>query len=171
MRNALWAAAILALAVPALSLVACQPAGEPETAAPAADTGPTDEELLHQLAADFVTAWNAADATAVAALWTEDGDTLNQTGHHKGRAAVEESYRQSFEGPFKGTTVAVETTSVRFLQPDVAIADGTYAISGFPEGVDVPGAGLWTNVNLKVDGQWLIACSRPMVPQEAPVAD
>jgi uncharacterized protein (TIGR02246 family) len=169
MRNALWAAAILALAVPALSLVGCQPVGEPETAAPAAE--PTDEELLHQLAADFEKAWGAADATAVAALWTEDGDSLSQTGHHKGRAAVEESYRQSFEGPFKGTTVDIEMTSVRFLQPDLAIADGTYVVSG-AEGVDVPGGnGQWTNVNMKVGDQWLIACSRPMIPQEAPAAD
>lgn len=168
MRSALWGAAILALAVPALVLVGCQPAGEPETAVPA---GPTDEELLHQLAADFEKAWGEADATAVATYWTEDGDYLTQTGHHKGRAAVEEAYRQFFEGPFKDTTVDIETTSFRFLQPDVVVADGTYAVSG-PEGAEVPGGnGLWTNVNVKVGDQWLIASSRPMVPQEAPTAE
>jgi uncharacterized protein (TIGR02246 family) len=174
MRSAGWAAAILALAVPALVLVGCQPAGEPETAAPAAETGPTDEEQLRQLAADFETAWGEADAAAIAALWTEDGDSVNPTGHHKGRAAVEEAYRQGFAGPYKDTTIDVEMTSVRLLQPDLAIADGTYKISPIEgaEGADIFAAnGLWTDVNVKVGDQWRIACSRPMVPVEAPEAD
>ncbi len=174
MRNASWVTAILTLAVPVVILVGCQPAGEPETTAPAAAAEPSDEELLHQLAAGFEEAWGVGDAAAVAAFWTEDGDTLNATGHFKGRSAVEESYRQSFEGPFKGTSIDIEMTSVRYLQPDLAVADGTYQVSGFEgaEGEDAPVVnGLWTNMNVKVEGQWLIACSRPMVPLEAPAAE
>jgi uncharacterized protein (TIGR02246 family) len=169
MRNALWAAAILA--IPALVLVGCQPAEEPETAAPAE---PTDEEVLHQLTTAFETAWGAADATAIAALWTENGDSTTLGVHSKGRAAVEESYQQGFAGPYKGTTIDVDMTSVRFVQPDLAIADGTYTISGLEaaEGADVlPAAGMWMNVSVKVEGQWLIASSRPMVPLEAPAAE
>ena len=65
-------------------------------------------------------------------------------------------------------------TSVRFLQPDVAVADGTYVITGAkgPGGEDLPAIeGLWSNVNVKAGGQWLIACSRPMLPVERPAGD
>ena len=73
--------------------------------------------------------------------------------------------------PLKGTRIDIEMTSVRHLQPDVAVADGTYEITGIkgPDGEDLPATkGLWMNVNMKVGGKWYIACSRPMVPLEAP---
>ena len=155
-------------AVPAFCLVGCQPAAEPE---PAATPAPTDEELLHQLASGFETAWGQGDAAAVAAFWTEDGDTLNENGHFQGRSAVEENYRQGFETIYKGTSIDIEMTSVRFLQPGVAVADGTYEVTGAtgPEGEELPAVkGLWMNVNVKVGGKWHISCSRPMVPVEAP---
>jgi uncharacterized protein (TIGR02246 family) len=171
MRTVLRIAITVSLAVaPALVFVACQPAEEPEAAATPA---PTDEELLQQLASDFEAAWGQGDAAALAALWTEDGDTVTGDGHFQGRSAVEEYYRGGFESVFKGTTIDIETTSFRFIQPDVAVADGTYEISGAtaPEGEELPVLkGLWTNVNVKVDGKWSIACSRPMVPLEAPEA-
>jgi uncharacterized protein (TIGR02246 family) len=155
-------------AVPALVLVGCQPAEEPE---PAAAPAPTDEELLHQLASDFEVAWGQGDAAAIAAFWTEDGDTVDENGHFQGRSAVEDNYRQGFETIYKGTSIAIEMTSVRFLRPDVAVADGTYTITGAtgPEGEELPAInGLWMNVNVKADDKWYIGSSRPMVPVEAP---
>jgi uncharacterized protein (TIGR02246 family) len=169
MRTVLRIATTVSLAVvPALMLVGCQPAEEPEAAATPA---PTDEELLHQLASDFESAWGQGDAAAIAAFWTEDGDTLNERGHHQGRAAVEQTYREGFETIYEGTSVDIEMTSVRFLQPDVAVADGTYEITDatVPEGEEVPPLkGLWMNVNVKVGEKWHIACSRPMIPVEPP---
>jgi uncharacterized protein (TIGR02246 family) len=172
MRTVLRIATTVSLAVvPALMLMGCQPAAEPEAAATPA---PTDEELLQQLAADFEAAWGQADAAAIAAFGTEDGDILNERGHHQGRAAVEETYRDGFETIYKGTSIDIEITSVRFLQPDVAVADGTYEVTGatVPEGEEAPTLkGLWMNVNVKVDEKWYISCSRPMVPVEAPGDD
>jgi uncharacterized protein (TIGR02246 family) len=171
MRTVLQTALTVSLAVvAALALVGCQPAEEPEAAATPA---PTDEELLNQLAADFETAWGQGDAAALAALWTEDGDTVTADGHFQGRSAVEEYYRNGFETALKGTSIEVETTSVRFLQSGVAVADGTYEITGAtpPEGEQLPALkGLWMNVNVKVGDEWRIACSRPMVPVEPPEA-
>ena len=171
MRTVLRIALTVSVAVvPALVLVGCQPAAEPEAAATPA---PTDEELLQQLASDFETAWGQGDAAAVAAFWTEDGDTMNENGHFQGRSAVEENYRQGFETIYKGTSIAIEVTSVRFLQPDVAVVDGTYEVTGAtgPEGEELPAIkGLWMNVNVKEGGKWYIACSRPMIPIEAPEA-
>ena len=152
----------------------CQqaPEPEPEAAAPVA-AAPSDEELLHQLAADFAATWDKGDAAEMAGYWTETGDTVTADGHFQGRAAIQEYYNQGFGGPYAGTSIVIKMTSVRFLQPDVAVADGTYVITGAkgPDGGDLPAVdGLWSNVSVKAGDQWLIACSRPMVPIERPAA-
>lgn len=158
----------------AFSGVACQQAPEPAPEAAAVPAAPSDEDLLHQLAKDFATTWAKGDAAELSAYWTEEGDTLPAEGHFVGRAAVKEYYTQGFGGPYAGTTIAIAMTSVRFLQPDVALADGTYVVTGAkgPDGEDMPALeGLWTNVNVKVGGQWLIASSRPMIAVEKPAGD
>lgn len=170
MRIVLRIVMMVSLGATAFVGVACQTAPPPE---PESAAAPTDEELLSAMLSDFQTAWAQNDPTAVAALFTEDGDSLTTQGHSQGRAAVEDGYRQSFEGPFKGTTIAVQTTSVRLLQSDVAVTDGTYEISGIkgPEGEDLPSTkGLWTGVNVKTADGWRIGCSRPMIPIPPPDA-
>ena len=130
--------------------------------------------MLHQLAAEFAATWGKGDAAELAGYWTEDGDTVTADGHFEGRAAIEEYYREGFGGPYAGTSIAIEMTSVRFLQPDLAVADGTYAVTGAkgPGGEELPALeGLWMNVNVKVDGRWLIASGRTMVPVEPPGED
>ncbi len=116
----------------------------------------------------------AGDAAGLSGFWTETGDTLSADGHFPGRAAIQEYYAQGFGGPYAGTSIAVSMASARFLQPDVAVADGTYAVTGArgPGGEEMPAIeGQWTNVNVKVGGQWLIASSRPMIPVAKPAGD
>jgi len=173
MRTVLQATLMVALVATAFAGVACQqaPVPEPETEAAAA---PTDEELLHELAAGFAETWNRGDAAGLSGFWTEDGDTWNADGHFEGRPAIQEYYTQAFAGPYAGTSIAIETTGVRFLKPDVAVADGTYVVTGAtgPDGEEMPALeGLWSNVNVKVGGEWRIATSRPMVPVERPEGD
>ena len=173
MRNVLRIAMMVCLAVAALGGVACQQAPEPAPEAQAPPP-PSDEDLLHALAADFSSTWGKGDAAELSGYWTESGDTVTADGHFAGRAAIQEYYTQGFSGPFAGTQLDVKTTRVRFLQPDLALASGTYAVTGAkgPDGEDLPAMnGLWTNVNLKVGDQWLIASSRPMIPIEPPAAD
>jgi uncharacterized protein (TIGR02246 family) len=167
---------IVLLLAAALSGVGCQqaPEPEPEAAAAATPAAPSDEDLLHELAADFAATWDKADAAELSSYWTETGDTLTADGHFEGRAAIQDYYSQGFAGPYAGTGIAIEMTSVRFLQPDVAVADGTYVITGAkgPGGEDLPAIeGLWFNVNVKAGGQWLIASSRPMLAVERPAGD
>jgi uncharacterized protein (TIGR02246 family) len=170
MRTVLRITMMLCLAA-ALAGVGCQQAPEPEPEAAAPAPAPSDEELLHQLAADFQATWGRGDAAELAGYFTEAGDTMTADGHFQGRAAIQEYYTAGFGGPFAGTSIAIEMTAVRFLQPDVAVADGTYTVTGAkgPDGADLAAAeGLWSNVNVKVGGQWLIACQRPMIPIERP---
>ncbi|MEV4224652.1 SgcJ/EcaC family oxidoreductase [Nonomuraea sp. NPDC049725] len=51
-------------------------------------------------------AWNAGDATAYAALFTEDADYITFAGtDSRGREEIESSHRWLFEGPLKGSTM------------------------------------------------------------------
>lgn len=173
MRTVLQATMMVALVATAFAGVACQqaPAPEPETEAAAA---PTDEEQLDELAAAFAETWGKGDAAGLSGFWTEGGDTLTAEGHFVGRTAVQDYYTRAFAGPYAGTTIVIQMTGVRFLKPDVAVADGTYVVTGAkgPGGEELPALeGQWSNVNVKVGGKWLIASSRPMVPVERPEGD
>ena len=174
MRIVVRIALLVAVAAVGFTGMACQQAPEPAPEKAAAPVAPSDEDLLHTLAKDWVAAWNAGDAAALSGFWTETGDNLTADGHFQGRAAIQENYTQGFGGPYAGTTIAIEMTAVRFLQPDVAVADGTYVITGAkgPDGAEMPALkGRWTNVNVKAGDHWLIASSRPMIPVVKPAGD
>jgi len=166
---------MMGLAASAFLFAGCQPAGQPEGETPAAEPAApvmSDEDAIRKVADDFVVAWNAGDADSIAGLFAEDGDSLAPDGaYYKGRDAVAANYRTSFEGMYKGTTITISTTSIRILEPDVAIGDGTYEIAGLKdaEGQDMPNIkGMFTNIMTKMGDKWLMACSRPMVPIEMP---
>ncbi|GAA3317373.1 SgcJ/EcaC family oxidoreductase [Nonomuraea dietziae] len=66
-------------------------------------------------------AWNAGDATAYAAWFTEDADYISFDGTHtRGRQAIESSHRWLFEGPLRGSTMSTPDSDVQVKQ----LADG-----------------------------------------------
>jgi uncharacterized protein (TIGR02246 family) len=154
--------------ISAFLVAACQPGGEPEgeEAAPATEPAMSDEDAINQIADEFVAAWG--DAKAVAALWAVDGDSRGYDGTlFSGREQVEKRYAELFEGVYKDTTFALSATSIRFLQPDVAMVDGSFEIRGMKDadGNDLPATkGMYMNVTIKEGDRWYILCSRPMVP-------
>ncbi|GAB2958364.1 SgcJ/EcaC family oxidoreductase [Nonomuraea fastidiosa] len=69
-------------------------------------------------------AWNAGDATAYAALFTEDADYITFDGRlTQGRDAIESSHRWLFDGPLKGSTMAAPADT-RFKR----LADGAVLV-------------------------------------------
>ena len=69
------------------------------TQKPAAQVDPseTDIKLIRAGSEVFVTAFNKHDAKAVAALWTEDGEYIDDTGRTiAGRDAIEKDYAAFF---------------------------------------------------------------------------
>jgi uncharacterized protein (TIGR02246 family) len=153
-----------------LALAACQP-----TEAPPAETTETasmsDEDMIRARTDEFEQAVLNADAKAIGALFVEDADLVDQAGNmHHGRLAIEERYQKLFEGPYKGAQGNLEIASVRFVRPDIAVIDGTYELTGLKsaEGQDLPAVkGMFTNVSVKQNGQWMLHCSRPMLPMKA----
>ncbi len=124
----------------------------------------SDKEALAQNAEAFIEAFNKGNAKALAAFWTPDGDYTKESGHClKGRETLEKAFRSFFEEN-KGLTLRIESESLRFVTPEVAIEDGTT--------LDLDSSGSpsrharYTIVHVKKDGKWFLSSVReaPFVP-------
>jgi uncharacterized protein (TIGR02246 family) len=142
------------LAVPALLLGLTARAGS--AGQPEGDR--KDKEALAKNAEAFVEAFHKADAKALAAFWAPDGDYTDQTGRHlKGRAAIEKAFQGLFS-EHKGLKLRIDSDSLRFVTPDVAVEDGTTAV--IPPDGGPPSRARYTIVHVKKDGQWLLGSVR-----------
>ena len=127
---------------------------------------PGDEKALEERSETFVAAFNKEDIKVMAACYAPDCDFLSADGQRvKGRDTLEKYFAKGF-AESKGLTLKHSDSSVRFLKPDVAIADGTWEITGRPDGI--PARGHYTAILMKRDGQWLIVYDRPVVPVQPP---
>src|SRR5262245_13932397 len=99
-------------------------------ALPAQPPAPAAEEAaVKSLIQRYVDARDARDSDAVAALFTADADQYTTAGDwRRGRAqVVAGTAASSRQNPGDRS---IEIVSVRFITPDVAIADGNYRIGG-----------------------------------------
>lgn len=141
-----------------LVLVLCSLAAPAISAqAPAALVGASEEAAVRAVIERYVSARDDRDAAALAELFTADADQYTTTGDwRRGRAqmlpGMAESSRQN-----PGSR-GIEVRAVRFLTPDVALADGAYLIAGS----DLP---RWTTIAVvREAGVWRIAAIRNMTP-------
>src|SRR5262245_31106773 len=126
---------------------------------------PADEKAIRERNEAFVAAFNKGDIKAMAATYAPDADFLSAEGKRvKGRAELEQYFAKGF-GENQGLKLKHADCTIRFLKPDVAIGDGTWEITGRPEGKATKG--LYTAVWMKRDGKWLVVYDRPMVPLQA----
>ena len=122
---------------------------------------PKDEAAVKAVVARYVEAREKRDAAAIEALFTKDADQLVSSGEwRKGRDAVVKGTLASSESTGGHRTITIE--NVRFLSPDVAIADGRYEITGTASGQD---RRMWSTFVIArgTDG-WKIAAIRNMLP-------
>jgi uncharacterized protein (TIGR02246 family) len=118
---------------------------------------------LQKAASDFVTSYNNKDAAAVAALFTENGETINLAGEvtTSGRAEIKTRYETILSDP-ECPEIAVEVNSVRLITPSLAIEDGVYYLAP-ADGEGTVQSITYTAVLLKNDkGAWEIASSRSL---------
>ena len=86
---------------------------------------------IHKLIDGVYETWNAGDAAAYAALFTEDADYITYFGLRlKGRQAIDEGHRDLFKMPIK--IEAADEPSVRMLSDTDAlvIATGASVVNG-----------------------------------------
>lgn len=124
---------------------------------------------LEAAAANFILAYNAKDAAAVAALFAEDGEITDLLAEDitSGRAGIEARYAEIFAAE-DVPSVAVEVDSVRLVAPTLAIEDGTVHYT--PPGEDKPArSSSYTAVLTKGEnGEWKIASTRGLGDASTP---
>jgi uncharacterized protein (TIGR02246 family) len=124
-------------------------------------------EELKAAAAAFEKAFNAGNATAIAAQFLENAEAVDDEGNVlTGRDQIEASFTALFKD-FPKARIAIELTSLRRLGPDVAVEDGYSTTTLDP---DEPGSrSPYTVVHLRRQGRWLIASVRDF-PADVPEA-
>jgi uncharacterized protein (TIGR02246 family) len=114
-----------------------------------------DANLIRQSSEAFSKAFDKGDAKAVAALWTEDGQLVDEAGKaFNGRPAIEAVYAKFFQ-EHPGAKIKVAIDSVRMLNDDTAIEEGRAALDPLPVGAAE--SAKYTAVHIKQDGKWQMA--------------
>ena len=131
-------------------------------------TRPNEEDAIKDTWWRFSTAWQRGDVQEVAAVFDPDGDhRLLATGGRvvQGRPNLERAFARAFAHRAGNCrrTLECALTSVRFLQSDVAIVDGTLTFGPRvqSEGRPLPaGEEPFTAVMRRHDQGWSIAACR-----------
>lgn len=122
---------LLALLMPLPYALAQEPSAEKPATPPVAPVVPSPlEAALEKVRADYVEAFNKADATAVGAFYDDAATYSSDTGKFMdGREAIEAGLKKYFsENP--GARLTVDQVSVRGVTPDVAIQSGLAVMTG-----------------------------------------
>lgn len=94
-------------------------------------TAPPHSASPPEVAEAFRAAWNRADATALAEVFTEDADFINVVGFWwHGRDQIRFNHAIGFRDMFPDTTMVYEKTRVRDLGPGHAVVIARWRMSG-----------------------------------------
>lgn len=116
---------------------------------------------IRQESKAFITAFNEHDAKAVAALWTEDGEYIDESGNTlSGQAEIEKAYTEFFEASPKAK-MNIVIDSLRILSEGSAIEDGRAMVE--PVAPGTTGVTQYTVFHVKVAGKWKMASVRDTV--------
>jgi len=136
-----------------IGFVLCGTIALAQQAKPGADR-PKDREAIAALASAFGKAYTAADAKAVAALFAEDAQLIDEDGEVvAGRAGIEARFAEGFQGA-AGRKIELAIPALRFLGDSAALADGVATVTqGEYEPVTVQ-----SKIALQArEGKWSIA--------------
>lgn len=132
------------------------------------------EKTIRETANQFADAFNKGDAKAVAALWAQDGDYIDEAGERtSGRDAIQKKYAAFFAGN-RAAKIQVSIDAVHQVGPDTAIEDGRSKLTLAAPAGSQP-VGRYTVVHVKQNGKWLIASARDLPAETSaekqPLAD
>jgi uncharacterized protein (TIGR02246 family) len=155
-------------------MLAFGPAGlHAQTSATKAARGSaTDIEAIAAVEAQWETAWNNHDIAAMVRLFAPDADVVNLAGQwFKGRDAFAKSLEGLHSSKVKQSVWQTEQIQTSFLTPGIAIVHVYFHSSGErnPDGTPMPPRrGIFTRVEAKREGHWLIVASQAtkIVPPE-----
>jgi uncharacterized protein (TIGR02246 family) len=92
-----------------------------------------EDSAVRAVVAEFVNTWNRHDMKGMHDLDTDDVEWINIVGHHwHGKAEVYKGHDNLHRTIFAKTQNSIETTTVRAIAPDVAIAVVTLIVGPVP---------------------------------------
>ena len=142
-------------------------AEEPTAPAAAVSKYPADELAIRNSAEAFCKAYCAGDAAAIAELFTEDAEYVDEHGEvYQGRKKISELLTSVFTDQ-ANFQLDVTIDSIRFISPGVAVEDGTTTIMD-TDGLPTHSV-RYTAIHVKTDGKWQTASTRDnaSVPEPA----
>jgi uncharacterized protein (TIGR02246 family) len=165
-----WTPIIGLLALGACLVLRAQDATKPATAgrpgqgpaaAPKAAERGDDERAIRALVEAFTKAFNAGDAAAVAATYTDGAVVVEEDGQRfVGRSAIQGQYAATFaDGP--GARIAIKADLLHFLGPETAIEEGRATVTP-AAGRGDPEMSRYTAIYVKTGGHWLQAAVRDL---------
>ena len=131
----------------------------------------SDEAAIRGLVDAFTEGWNAHDGKACARPFAPDADFTNIMGlRAHGRDLIARGHDEILSTIFRTARISSTVESIRFIRPDVAVADVAFSMKsegGGPFGLVQSLAGL---VATKEGDSWSIVVFRNMVPFQRPTA-
>lgn len=120
-----------------------------------------DDAAIRTVIRNYMNARDARDLGVIEGFFTADADQYTTAGEwRRGRAQVVAGTAESTKQ--NPGARSIDVAAIRYITPDVAIADGDYIIAGSTQR-------RWTTIVLKRDaGTWRIAAVRNMTPTSAP---
>lgn len=156
------------LAWSAIGIAAClnqglaveQPAG---VAAATQDADEFRQAAIQAAGKAFATAFNANDAKAVAALWAEDGEFVNQSGERfNGRDEIEKQYADFFK-EYPGVQIQLKINKIKLLSSTSAMEEGLSTL-GAPDAPS-PVSCHYLVIYVKKGSQWLMTSGHDLRTQ------
>lgn len=133
---------------------------------------PADIRAIASVEAKWEAAWNSHDIPAMVRLFAPNADVVNLAGEwFKGREAFAKSLEGLHSAKTKESVWHTERIETSFIAPEIAIVHVYFSSSGErnPDGTPMPPRrGIFTRVEQKRDGRWVIFASQAtkIVPPE-----
>lgn len=123
-----------------------------------------DVKEIRGIEAQWQNAWNHHDIAAMIRLGAPDADWVNLAGQwFEGSDAFAKSLESLHSGKVKESVWRTEQVRVRFLSRSIAVVHVYFSTSGErnPDGsTRPPRRGIFTRVEVKRDGRWVIIASQ-----------
>jgi len=122
------------------------------------ETRPHDVAAIKDILGNLYKAWDAGDADAFVADYTQDATAIMPGSYRTSKEEVRQGMTVGFASFLKGSTNVDELQSIRFLGENAAVAVSKTSLR-FPGETEVPAERVVnaTWVLEKRDGAWLIA--------------
>jgi uncharacterized protein (TIGR02246 family) len=118
-----------------------------------------EEKAIRKTSAAYVEALNKGDLSGLIALWAPDADYVTESGQRtQGREAIAALLKNALAEQ-KGHVFGAKTRSLKFLNPDVVLVDGTLENTS-PDGSKE--SDRYALVWIRSDGKWVISSARDL---------